>query len=176
MKKEIAIVSIVVAVIVGLAGGYFWGYAKGGAAVMASYAGKIDQLKNLLPVPTTLNSLSGKVTAVSGMTLTLAAASITPNPFADAFPAIREVTAISSTTITRATQTNPLEFQKEVQAYTSQIGKPGSPAVAAPSPVSQTVISLSDIKVGDTVTVTAGSNILDAASFTATTIQDQAPQ
>ena len=180
--KSIVIVSVVIALAVGLAGGYFWGYAKGytngGAAVVASYALKVAQVKALFPVPPDVRSLSGQVEAVSDTMLTLKAASITQNPFADTFPAIREVAIASSTKITSVSQKDPAELQREMQVFAEKmagVAASSAPraAVAPPSPFTETDISLSDIKAGDTVTVTADSNILNSANFTATAIQKQ---
>jgi hypothetical protein len=178
MKKTIIALGVVGVLIVGLAGGYFWGYARGGAAITASYATKIAAVNKLFPTPTSIFSLTGTVQSVNGSVVTISVAPLLLNPFADtSFPTTREITIAASTTITQMTQKDPAAYQQEVQAYMKQTAThtttTTTTALAGPLPYTETNIDVSDIKVGDTVTVGASSNIMSAASFTATTIQDQ---
>jgi len=171
MKKSIAIVSIVIALVIGLAGGYFWG----GAAVTASYAPKIAAVNALFPIPQNLTSLTGQVEGISGNTLTLKTASLSANPFVGNIPTVREVTVTDATAIAQLAPKDQATFQKETQDFQQQIKNATSAlaGAAAPSPFASTTISLSDIKVGDAVVVTAGENILNAASFSAVSIDVQ---
>ena len=172
MRKILIISGVVVALIVALAGGYFWGYARGGAAVTASYAPKIVTVGRLFPAaPTSTLSLSGQVAAINGSVITLDANPPTQNPFAvEDFPTVRTVTITSSTAIIKTEQTAPAEFQKEMQVYEKQMT---GASVPPPSPFTETSTTLSDITVGNVVTVTADSDIMSAPSFTATAIQAQ---
>ncbi len=182
VKKQVVISSVIVALIVGLVGGYFWGYARGGMAVTASYAPKIVEVSKLFPpAPTSMLSLSGQVKSINGSVVTLDVGSLTPDPFAvENFPEVREVTVANAAKITKMVQKDPAELQQEVEAYTKQAVNVSATAGVVPVgpsegpvPFTEKNISLSDIKMGDMVIVTAGSDIMSAPSFTATAIQDQ---
>jgi hypothetical protein len=179
MKSTMVVVGFVIALVVGLAGGYCWGYASGGNAMNASYAQKIAAVDRLFPPsPTSTLSLTGTVTSVNGSVITMNANNPTPNPFAVGnFPAVREVTLTSATQITMIEQKSPAEMEQEVRAFTKQESAAGASVashtfVPLPSSVTTTTISLSDIKAGDTIIVTAASNIMSVPSFTATAVQD----
>jgi len=177
MKKISVVLSVVVALVLGLAGGYFWGYARGGAAVTTSYAPKIAALATFFPpAPSSTLSLSGQVESINGSIVTINARPFTRNPFAaGGFLVSREATVTSATKITKQAQIDPTVFRQEIQAYnmTRPSGPSSTTAIALPTPFTETNISLSDIKVGDMIAVTASSNIMSAASFTATTVQDE---
>lgn len=163
-KKVIITGAVVLAAIVGVAG-YALGYARGGTAVSAAYAPKIAALNALFPsAPTSVDSLSGEVESIQGNVISLNAEPITRNPFVDTdFPLEREVTVATATSITRVQERDLADISLSASS---------SPALI--SPVTTSSISLGDIAVGETVIVTADGNILNAPSFTATLIEDQA--
>ena len=174
MKKSITIAGVVVALVIGLAGGYFWGYAKGGAAVTASYAPKIAQVSALFPVPQDVRALSGKITSIGSASITLAASPLSPNPFNDGFIVNRTVMVDDATVFTSSRQKTPAEMSVP-QAVVATPTKPGVPPVPLPppSPFITTSSTFSNLQVGDTVTVISDNDIAKAATFTATSIQDQ---
>lgn len=180
MKK--LIIAIVLAAVVGCALGYAVGYFRGGSDIAASYAVKIAAVNKLFPAPLQTLSLNGRVDNVSGETITVDVNPITINPFAEGnFPAVRTVTVTDATVITRMGQKDPVVLQKEMAAFqkATQSGSVLLPvgtgtalaAIVPPMPFSETAMALSDIKAGDMVTVTAASDILSVASFSATKIQ-----
>jgi hypothetical protein len=178
MKKTSAIFLAIGALVVGVAGGYFWGYAGGVVAPLTPYASKGGAVNNFTPsAPTSTLSLSGKVKSINGSVITMDAISPTPNSAlaAAGFLVSREVTVTSATKITREVPTSPTVFQQEMQAYTKRASSTSTSTDPGtlPSPLTETSISLSDIKVNDMIFVTASSNIMGAASFTATVVQVQ---
>lgn len=175
--KSFVIAGGIVGIVAGLTGGYFLGYARGAVAIKTSYAPKIAEVEAMLPpVPSTIQSLTGTVQAINGATLTLQVASGTfVDPFLADFPTTREVTITTTTNITSMTPISSTELQEEMQAYVEQLKKSTSTSeeITPPSSFTKTAISISDIKVGDTVIITASDNILSASSFAATSIQDE---
>lgn len=178
MKKTIIIAGAVTA-IVGCLLGYTVGYFRGGKDVTASYVAKIVAVNKLFPsAPANIFSLSGQVKSINGSTIVINANPMTQNPFAEGnFPAVREVTIVGATSITRTEQKDPATFQKEMTAFQkatqSRTGSAGAApaAVNLPNPFTEVVLKLSDVKVGDTITITAASDITSAARFEATKIQ-----
>ncbi len=135
--------------------GYQAGFESAKTLVASSSIGA------MFNTPADVRSLSGTVTAINGGTLTLHVGM--EDPFGDPALADRIVTVDASTTIVRLSI------------------RPGSPALAtgkdaipAPPLFTQTAVSLSNIGIGDPLTVTATENIATAKDFTATGIQIQA--
>jgi hypothetical protein len=180
-KKSIIIILSVVAVIfVGLAGAYFWRHAKKMATATAPEALGTARTNALLPAPKDIRSLAGRVEAISGMTLTLGDVSVTPNPSAGNFPAIRIVTVTSSTRVTKLVLKDQAELQKETEAYYEEEAvrggaSSGQPMALPPMPVTETNTAFSYVKTGDIVLAFARGNILNATSFIASVIQDGGP-
>ena len=177
MKKTSAILLAIGALVVGVAGGYFWGYAGGVVALPTSHAPTNNTAVNTLTpsTPTSTLSLSGRVKSINGSVITMDANSLTPgSPLAaGGFSVSRAVTVTSDTKIIKEVPTDPAVFQQEMQAYAKRASSASTSTAPLPSPPTETSISLSDIKVGDVISVTASSNIMSAASFTATAIQDE---
>ena len=175
MKKTSAILLAIGALVVGVAGGYFWGYARGVIALPTPHTPTKNAAVNTAPISTL--SLSGKVKSINGSVITMDALSPNPNSAlaAAGFLVSREVTVTSATKIMREVPTNPTVFQQEMQAYTKRASSTSTSTDPSmlPSPLTETSISLSDIKVNDMIFVTASSNIMGAASFTATAVQVQ---
>lgn len=183
MKKFIVaiIITAAIASVAGYALGYPLGYSRGGQAVTDSYAAKIAALSKLFPLPSEIHSLGGRVKSVNATGLAFETVPVTQNPFAESFPAVREVAVTGATKITRTENKSPAVFQAEMAAYQKQVRNNAVPTGIAgtappvilppPEPFGEINIKLSDIKTGDTVTVTADKDILRAASFSATRIQ-----
>lgn len=163
--------TIVIGVLIGGVLGYMIGYSRG----IASYTPKIAALNKMFPALTQATSLTGKVEQVGGSSFTLGGLSLSPTPFADNYPTTRQITITSATKISKSIPKDPAVFAAEILAFqkknagrtTTRIGNEMLP----PTPFSQVDIKLSDLKAGDTVTVSAASDILQAASFTATSVQ-----
>ena len=185
MKKFIIVIAIIIAAVVGCVLGYAVGYSRGGNDVAASYAPKIAAVSKLFRPIMQTSYLTGRVDTISGDTVTVDANPITMNPFAEGnFPVVRTVTVTDATVITRTEQKDPAVFQEEVEAFQKMMqGGSVPPGIAAtgtahtaiatnpPTMFSETTTTLSDIKVGDTITITAASDISSATSFSATKIQ-----
>lgn len=159
-------ITIVVSLLIGLVAGYAFGIYR----VTTKYAPKIAAVGMIFPAPTQIFSVTGKVTAVDAASLTIGGVSVSVNPFAGDFPVVRQVAVNNTTKITAIRQkdsgvilSDTAAFQKKMQA--------GASVVLPPSLFEETDIALTGIKVGDTVTVSAASDILGVASFTATKIQ-----
>lgn len=161
--------SIIIGLVIGLALGYIWGMT----GTASSYSSKIAAVNKLFPVPTQTMAVSGRVKEVSASSIVLEGVSVSSNPFAGDFPTTRTATITSETKIVKSEQKDPTTMQAEFAAFQKamQNNKAGAPLATPPNPFSQKVIQLSDIKVGDIVTVTAANDILSASSFTATQVQ-----
>ena len=177
MKKTTTLITIIISLIVGCALGYFLGYTNGSKVVVTSYSSKAAEVSNLFPTPQgALFSLTGSVKEIDGNIVTIDANPLTPNPFAENnFPTVRTVTVADATTITQMQQKDQATLQQEMLAYQKAVSaaKGASSTLTPPMPFSETAIKLSDLKVGDKITVTAGSDIRTATSFTATKIKVQ---
>ncbi|HUY05174.1 MAG TPA: hypothetical protein VMV62_00405 [Candidatus Paceibacterota bacterium] len=128
-----------------------------------------SNLGNFFKTPDDVRSISGTVTAVSSAGLTLHTSS--ESPFDDLSLTERTVTVDTSTAVVRLTQKDPKVFQSELDAFmkTAQVGS--STAMGYPSPFVQMPAGFENIKVGDTVIVTAADNIRTKSGFAASSIQ-----
>ncbi|MFA6364938.1 MAG: hypothetical protein WCW78_00860 [Candidatus Paceibacterota bacterium] len=183
--EQKSLVALVGVGVVALVVGYLVGVSQGGKAVTASYASKIEAVSKLFPSMPDIRIISGTVKSVSGKVITIETQTY-GNPFEDV-PKVREITVGTNTKVTKneaipgeeyqklnnAYQVAVQKFQKEQQAAMTS-GKPallpsgGYPMM--PSPTKQVDISVSDIKVGDIVAVSADKNIKTEASFEASSI------
>lgn len=166
-RKELIDVLIVVmtiaAVALGLCAARQAGYQDGFTAAKALVEN--SNLGALIRTPDDIRSLAGTVTAVNGERLTLHL--VSNSPFDDPALADRTVLVASSTKITKFVLKDPKVFQSELAAYTKTKSAP------PPVPLTVATITLSDIKIGDSVLVTASGNIKSRKEFTAVSIQDQ---
>jgi len=169
-----------VALIIGLAVGYGMGRVtlgpSTGTGVKGTYEDGYNAAKAKLlqsgvfpPTMTEVKSLSGQVKSVGDNSFVLTTNLRSPNPLEElTAPADRTVTLASDAKVYRQTPLSPDEFQKEMAAFQKSMssGEPGTP----PTPYKTEEITLKDLKVGDTVTVEADTNILSEASFAATKV------
>ena len=127
--------------------------------------------------PSDVRTLSGRVTSVGANQITIHY--IPTDPFADPSLADRIILVNSSTSIVKLTQKDPKVFQTEMAAFLKAVETSSSTPTQStlpstpPSSSTAVTISLTDIKVGDAVTVMASENIGTAKEFTASEIQVQ---
>ncbi|MDP1690341.1 MAG: hypothetical protein Q8L52_04060 [bacterium] len=134
-----------------------------------------SRLGDMIRTPADVRALLGTVTLVGSGSLTLHV--ISNNPF-DSSPSNRTVLVDASTKIIKIVQKDPKVFQSEVAVFSkaAQSGSTSAKNAPSPAPFTLTTVTLADIKVGDTITVTASSNIKSAKEFTAIGIQVQPRQ
>ena len=117
-------------------------------------------------------TISGTVSAVSGTGFTMHVQSM--DPFADPALADRMITVGSSTAVVRLVPKDPKLFQSEMDAFTKATQAGGDVSkITPPVPLSGSPISLSDIAVGNFVTITAAENISSLKEFSAAQVQVQ---
>jgi hypothetical protein len=169
--KRIIIASLIVVVLGSAAGygiGYKLGYSKGGKDANASYSSNIEAVNKMFPAPSSTMSLSGTVESISGNAITFDAAPITQNPLAD-FPKTRQVTITGRTEILKVT----FQYETTSVVMAPRTGLFSGPIAGIPEPPKsqESKASLSDIKVGDLIDVTAASDILNATDIIAAKIR-----
>ena len=160
------VTSLIVGVVIGLIVSSKSPQLSGGLS-----ATQLEKVKKLFPVIPEMRSFSGSVKEIDGKTITLEISEST-NPF-DEWTTIRKVTVSDSTKIVRTSQKDPKEFQKEMEAYSpGAVGDSTKPSSVRtpPSFLTEKVIKLSDLKVGDVITVEADHNIKNETQFTATKV------
>ena len=124
--------------------------------------------------PAQVSSVSGVVQAINGSNVSI---TIKPlEPLADPSLDVRVVTVAADTKITHIVPRDSKEVQAEMDAFIKKTQMRPTPGQEPPTPpITSTKEDgqLSDIKVGDTVIVTAGTNIKDVKEFTITSIEIQ---
>lgn len=170
MNKNITLIGMAVALVAGGVAGYY------GASYQ--YSGTLTKAKAAFPTQPTMQMVSGTVKSVSGNTVTIQTQP-SMNPFEN-LPAVRTVTVTSTTKIVKNEQKDTAVFQQEMADFQKAMQKsvpvPGSTSTPAmnlptpPTPFNETVLKVSDIKVGDMVSVDAGKDVKTAASFDAVKI------
>lgn len=171
MNKNYIIGGISLALIAGIVIGYMGGAYQ--------YSAQLDKAKKAFPAVPSMSSVSGTIKSISGNTITLQ----TPpsaNPFED-IPVVREVNVTDKTKIVKSEPIDPKIYQQKMADYNKALQK-AAPAgtgsatpvagnlPALPQPFSETILKVSDLKVGDMITVDAGKDIKAAASFDAVKI------
>lgn len=120
-----------------------------------------------------IRSITGVVQSIDGNKISI---KINPlEPLADPSLDTRTVIATSAA-ITHMVQRNPEEYKTELAAFMAIMRKPPVPGKERPQPpVSSTkeVAKINDIKVGNTIVVTAGENIKDLKEFSAVSVDIQ---
>ncbi|MFZ2621383.1 MAG: hypothetical protein WAX37_02680 [Minisyncoccia bacterium] len=158
-SKNFVIVSVILGLVVGVAVGMVVSSGSPQLGVGLS-ATQIEKLKKMFPIMTELRNISGTVKEISGNVVTVKIAEPS-NPF-DQYPTERQVVIDSETSVTKSVQSDQKEFQKQWDAYIKSNSKTSTP----PSPIKEVNINLSDIKVGDVISVLADHNIKNEIKFT----------
>ena len=151
MNKNILILSLVVALIVGGVGGYYLGVGKGEATQQEKLGGLVDLV--FPKPPEMIRSASGIVTAVNGSSLSLEVGD--PNDYLPHTDGTPQKKIARTATITPAT--------KILLIDSTQIDTQGNPKI--------TELSATDLKVGDAVTVRTDKNVRTETSFNAQQIE-----
>jgi len=118
-----------------------------------------------------VRAVTGTITSVSGSRIALRVQSV--NPFEDQNLLNRAITITSDTKIVKLSQKDPIKFQSEMNAFLKASQSASNPSLTPPAPYTSTSITGADLKVGDTISVTAGDNIKSSKEFSATEIQVQ---
>ena len=170
IKKYILII-IAVAVVAGFVG-FSIGASRGSGVVTTSDAAlraQIERAKQFFPQISDVRAISGTVTEIRGNLLVLKADPLM-NPFDEA-PETRIVMITDATTIIKQISKDPDKFQRELEAYQSKLTEtPSEDFTPLPSPFTEETLLLSDIAVGNRVSVEAAENIKTAEQFTAVRI------
>jgi hypothetical protein len=130
---------------------------------------KIEQSGLLRPEPAEIFTVTGTITSVAGNKITLKAEPTVTNPLAEQAPETRTVTVTAETKILKLTPKTPEEIAKESEAFRKSAAElePGATPPNPPSPFGTKEIKITDLKAGDTISVTAETNIKMAAEFAA---------
>ena len=183
MKKPF--VSGIVILFVGLIIGYFFGTSSnsnnsglpapaGCSAKLEKCSAQIENAKKFFPTVNDMRSLSGTVKKISGNIITLESAP-SPNPFEE-IPATRQITVTSNTKILKTEPKSAEQFDKEIaelKKSMSQQSDSQAAAIIAPTPFIEKELKVTDLKVGDMISVTASENIKTLAKFDAVQITMQ---
>lgn len=156
MEQNNKIVVAVVALLIGIIAGYFFGAQSGKNAVREEQK-KMEELQKSLevfvpPLPDVINVVGGKITAINGDTFMMEIPSLTdryPHPNRSQATETRTVKTTEDTAITE-TSFDPKTF------------KNGLPQ--------ETTISAKDLKAGDVVSVTVSENVRTEQNLTAISI------
>lgn len=133
---------------------------------------QVEQAKKFFPPPSQdVRSIFGTVREVRGDTI---AVEITlMNPF-DESQQNRTVKIESETKIFRSERKDPTMYQREIAEFQkniqAQLNKSSSVRLTPPNEFTQESAKISDVAVGQQVSVAASENIRDKESFTAKTI------
>jgi hypothetical protein len=144
--------------------GYARGYENG--VIVTKNRVEKSNLGAFFQTPSDVRVLYGKVTSVANNQLTLHVTS--NNPFDSSIIADRIVKVDATTKIAQQVSKDPAVYKKELAAYTQKIKD--KVAATVPFPYVEKVVPFSTIKVGDTISVIASSNIKTAKEFTASQV------
>jgi len=114
------------------------------------YLAAKQNFQTLCPIATGNQQLiTGKITHISGNTLTVDASNIISDQLVDGMDSTRTITITASTTINSVAQLTQADYAAKIAKI-----KVSSPPGDVPSAFITTKILASDLKVGDTVTIT----------------------
>lgn len=163
--------SLLIYLCAGLALGFVLGFFTAFVFQQASpfQAGTV---KNLVPPisPSEMTTIMGTVKEINGKIITVEMAE-SPNP-ADKWPTKRRVIVDSKTKILKISAKSPAELKKEIDSHP----KDSSGLTFLPNGVKEEEIELSDIRIGDSINVSADHNIKTEVKFIATRITLNASQ
>lgn len=173
------IVAIFVGVLIGACAAFFY-LKQTPAGTENTYQAGFDAARKLveessvgpmLQASADMRAVSGTVTLVNGNRITIHTQSM--DPFID--PALLDRTIIVSddTNIISLSPKDQKVMQAEMEEFMKRVqsGESMTQTVVAPEPFIRTNVSISDITVGDMISVTATENIKTAKEFTANEIQ-----
>lgn len=126
----------------------------------------------LPPEASELLTIAGAITEISGNQIILQANPVVLNPLAAPAPESRTVNITSKTKIIKQVAKTPEQLAADNQAFndaTSKL-KPGATPPTPPPPYTEEEIKLSDLKVGDRISVTSNVDIKFATDITASQI------
>lgn len=176
MNKTTSI--ILTSVVVAGIAGYFLGYSFGGKAVASTYSDRIAIANMMTPARVDVRFVNGRIKEIKGSTITVDRVLLSQNPFAGDAPVSREVTITNATKLTKILPKDMAVYNAElamVQKRLKEDPKLLNGPITTPSLFVETPIKASDLKAGDTVVVSAATDILQAPSFSATQIQVTMP-
>ena len=123
-------------------------------------------------IPTDFKTFIGNVKNISGNAFVVKASSL--NPYVSKLPAELTVMLGTSTVIERVKQKDRSVFERELKAFSRKIHLNAIPAPSIPTlppePFTYEKISQASIKVGDTISVHASENIINAKSVFAVSV------
>jgi len=131
-----------------------------------------------IPEGISVKQLSGTIKSISGSTVTLSIS--TPGLAATPELATRTVTIDGNTKIEQWVQRDPADIQKDLEAFNAQLAtlknSPSTPGNIPTPPQTQNKqdANISDLKVGQSISVTSADDVKSAQQFTATEIDIQA--
>jgi len=179
--KSLWIVVIVVAIIASISVGYAWGAKSSGGSILGSgdyatgYAAGMNAAKKKLvdaglipPTPASITIISGVVKSVDADRFVINAGKVSPNPLDPQGPTDRTIMVTADTKITAHIPMTIEENTAAMKAFQDSL-KAGKP-IAPPAPYTEKTVTLSDLKIGMNVTVTAAADIRTSAAITATAI------
>jgi len=174
---------------VGLAGGYVAGTQQPKKSYDAGYLAAKNELQQKLNTGGRTSAqrlavmrLSGRVKEKGTDRLVLEnVPQLNPDPLGEPTPAVRTVLVTAETKIMLTKEKDPETYRKELEAYAAAsqpparepedgAPQPREPLAEPPSPTIEETVTLDDVVVGMTVTVDAATDIMSAASFTATAV------
>ncbi len=164
--------------------GYAWGASRssnasilslGGGSYATGYAAGIADAKKKLKEsgivpssPEQVTTLSGTVKSVDADRFVIKANPVSMNPLDAQGPTDRTIVVGSQTKITIRVAMTPEELNAAMKAFQANINS--KKLAIPPAPFTEKTASISDIKIGMVVTVTAADNIKDAATINATAV------
>jgi len=176
--KSVAAALVVIALVIGGAGGYYLGMSKAAAMADAATKNRIKQLEADwmktqgfgaevgTPKPA-VTSIGGRVTTVGEDYIEIETSTANTNPFAEPLPAKRRVTLAAGGKVILVSRKSADEMKKEMAAYEVarkqmekdlQAGK-NPELIGVPSAEKTTEIAIKDIPEGVGVQVTADQDI-----------------
>lgn len=158
------VITIIVCLVVGFGLGFFIGWQSTNGVLVA----QLEKAKKFFPTTADVRSINGTINKIQINIVTIDV-SQSGNPFED-LPTTRQVTVVEKTVIVMQQQKDSAVYNQEYKLYLSALKRAATTTLSLPQPYEEKIIKLSDLKVGDTISVEASENIKTSASFTATKI------
>jgi hypothetical protein len=146
-------------------------FEQGFSAGMMNAKNIVEKSDLFPPEADKVNAIFGKVTAVDGDKITVAASPVSMNPFADQGPATRTIVVSDATTIVALVNKTAAQMSDDFKKFQSD--SKGGKTVTPPPPTMEKPAALGDIKLTMTITAYADGDIRDAATIDASKITFQ---